>query len=116
MRAAHVRIFRWRSVPMRPGKRSHRAPRGAKRRPTPILLSLAAAAAAAAPPLYAATDTYIGPTGNWSNPLNWSLGHPPLSGDDALLKPGSNSSVAVTLDAAAVANNLLSLGIDSTNP
>jgi len=83
-----------------------------------LALSVAAAAVPLALTSYAtaATDTYSGPNGNWSDSTKWSLPHPPFLGDDASLTNGPTGgfgSITVVYDVNAP--NLNSLTIQGTN-
>ena len=89
------------------------------RRPTRPLVLAAAVPFALPAAARAATDTYSGPGGNWSDPTNWSLTRPPLSGEDALLTngpAGQFGDVAVSFDAAAsTGTGLASVFLQGTN-
>src|SRR5205823_2092821 len=64
----------------------------------------------------AATNTYSGVSGNWSDTTKWTLGHAPLAGEDAVLSngpAGTFSNVTVTLNVSTPFLN--SLIVEGTN-
>jgi len=78
-----------------------------------IPLGLTAAARAAT------TDTYSAPSGNWSDPANWSLGRVPNNTDSVFVTngpAGSFGNVTVAFDpAASTGTGLASVTIQGTN-
>src|SRR5438309_5637204 len=106
------------------------APAGrSRRRPPRLVLNLnlnlkprAALAIAAALPCAVAhsalagnSDTYLGPTGPWSTPASWSLGHQPAGGDVVLIQGSSGGNAIVTLDPAAIGGTFSTLTIDGAS-
>jgi hypothetical protein len=55
-------------------------------------------------------NTYAGGTGNWSDATKWNLGHSPVSGDLAAIRPTAGANV-VTLDVSAT--NLAHFFVDA---
>jgi len=67
----------------------------------------------------ATTDTYSAPSGNWSDPANWSLGRVPINTDTVFLTNGPNGTfgnVTVSFDPDATSGTgLASVTIQGTN-
>src|SRR3954471_22685071 len=84
--------------------------RGRHHRRAGVLLATAALAACA--PRARATDTYVGPSGNWSTAGNWSLGAVPGNNETVVLQGIIGGANTVTFDApAAAATNLAALTV-----
>lgn len=82
-----------------------------KKKTYPLAVLLAAAA-----PCARGLDTYTGPSGNWSDGSNWSLGAPPGNGETVFLQGLVGGANVITFDApAAVATNLALVTIGVTN-
>src|SRR5438270_1554015 len=80
-----------------------------------ILLAASAVPLSAPLPLLAAPRTYTGPTGLWSNTLNWNPAGEPISTDSVFLQTSGTNAVTVTYDASVTNTTITSLTIDTTN-
>jgi hypothetical protein len=90
---------------LRPARHTSPLPR---RFPTPAHLILESLETRIAP----ATDVFINPAGgNWGDNANWSLGHPPMSDDDAVISALSAGSSVILGPGTSTINDL---SLDST--
>ena len=58
-------------------------------------------------------NVYSGPSGNWSTPNNWTLGHSGLNGEGVIISPPGTGPTTVNFDANV--NSLSTLTLDSTS-
>jgi hypothetical protein len=84
-------------------------------------LAIAAATTAAAVlaclpvvPAQAGVNTWTGATGNWADNVGWSMGAPPVSGDQVTLTNLPGAAATLSLDGLALPANLGQLTVDSS--
>src|SRR4051794_8261384 len=97
-----------------------RLPRAVKnkaRARTALALAVAGAAPMVlAPRAPAATNTYNGVSGNWTDATKWSLGHVPLPLEDVVLSNGAGGAFGnVTVTLTTSTPTLSSFTVEGTN-